>query len=337
MQGRYTYTLFSAECGTDSATIDVSFVNTPNAGIANEINICPNAAPIDLFKQLAGTPDAGGFWSPSLASTSGIFDPTVDASGTYTYTLNNGTCQDASQITITISDDISAGQDTDLALCISNGSVNLLEHLKGNPSTGGIWFPKLQSDTSIFNPLVDKPGKYTYTTTDACGTDAAVLTISISSKTVVTDYSIVLTEFSNSNSISITISNPSDFEYSLDGVSYQSQPNFNNLKGGHYTVFGREIKGCGFFKETVYILDYPRFFTPNNDGRNDAWQLLGLTTEKYTLYIFDRYGKLLKQFKPSDNRWDGTYKGKAMPTNDYWFKLIFEDGLIKTGHFTLKR
>jgi len=37
------------------------------------------------------------------------------------------------------------------------------------------------------------------------------------------------------------------------------------------------------------------------------------------------------------NYWDGIYNGKLMPSTDYWFKLIFEDGRNKVGHFTLKR
>ncbi len=41
--------------------------------------------PADLFNFLAGSPDTGGSWSPTLASGTGVFDPSVDTAGTYTY------------------------------------------------------------------------------------------------------------------------------------------------------------------------------------------------------------------------------------------------------------
>ena len=32
-----------------------------------------------------------------------------------------------------------------------------------------------------------------------------------------------------------------------------------------------------------------------------------------TIYIFDRYGKLLKQLSPLGQGWDGTFNGKPLP------------------------
>ncbi|MCK0127031.1 hypothetical protein MWU76_21765, partial [Gelidibacter sp. F2691] len=36
---------------------------------------------------LGGTPETGGTWSPALASGSGMFNPSVDTAGVYTYTV----------------------------------------------------------------------------------------------------------------------------------------------------------------------------------------------------------------------------------------------------------
>ncbi|MFD2434662.1 T9SS type B sorting domain-containing protein [Mesonia maritima] len=60
------------------------------------------------------------------------------------------------------------------------------------------------------------------------------------------------------------------------------------------------------------------------------------------IHIFDRYGKLLKSIKPSQAGWDGTYHGKQMPANDYWFLVEYKDrnnGQPREfrSHFTLKR
>ncbi|MDB4114903.1 T9SS type B sorting domain-containing protein, partial [Flavobacteriaceae bacterium] len=58
------------------------------------------------------------------------------------------------------------------------------------------------------------------------------------------------------------------------------------------------------------------------------------------IYIFDRYGKLLKQISPLTPGWDGTYNGNALPSSDYWFRVEYtEQGIQKEirGHFSLKR
>ena len=58
------------------------------------------------------------------------------------------------------------------------------------------------------------------------------------------------------------------------------------------------------------------------------------------IYIFDRYGKLLKSMSLNNNYWDGLYNGVRLPSSDYWFQieLVRLDGtpLIKQGHFSLK-
>ena len=40
------------------------------------------------------------------------------------------------------------------------------------------------------------------------------------------------------------------------------------------------------------------------------------------VYIFDRFGKLLKELDPLSKGWDGTYLGKPMPATDYWFRTF---------------
>ncbi|WP_344725914.1 T9SS type B sorting domain-containing protein, partial [Corallibacter vietnamensis] len=83
------------------------------------------------------------------------------------------------------------------------------------------------------------------------------------------------------------------------------------------------------------------FFTPNGDGFNDFWHLEMLSNScDYILYIFNRYGKLLKTLTPFDDKWDGTYNGLNMPSSDYWYLVDYDNGqgnLQYKSHFTLKR
>ena len=90
----------------------------------------------------------------------------------------------------------------------------------------------------------------------------------------------------------------------------------------------------------ISVIGHAKFFTPNNDGYNDFWQIKGVNTNyqaNSTVLIYDRYGKLLKQLSVKSDGWDGTFNGKLLPTDDYWFKVFLEDGRVYSGHFSLKR
>jgi gliding motility-associated-like protein len=92
----------------------------------------------------------------------------------------------------------------------------------------------------------------------------------------------------------------------------------------------------------VLIIGYPKFFTPNGDTYNDTWNIKGLVelSSNSRIYIFDRYGKLLKDISPNDSGWDGTFIGRAMPADDYWFTVEYaEQNTVKKfkSHFSLKR
>jgi gliding motility-associated-like protein len=141
------------------------------------------------------------------------------------------------------------------------------------------------------------------------------------------------------NTIEVHVSENSvgNYEYSLDGITFQDSNIFDNLEAGIYTVYVRDKNGCGTVNEEIYILNYPKFFTPNSDGINDAWQIKFAFYEPGMLtYIFDRYGKLLKELK-YDEAWDGKYNGRELPGTDYWFKVVRSNGKIYRGHFSLKR
>ncbi|WCM41727.1 T9SS type B sorting domain-containing protein [Flavobacterium sp. CBA20B-1] len=132
-------------------------------------------------------------------------------------------------------------------------------------------------------------------------------------------------------------------EYKLDNGPWQDSNIFLDVTPGEHTVYVR-IQGepCEASK-VINVMDYPKYFTPNNDGYNDTWNIWSLKNQPNAkIYIFDRFGKLLKQLSGASEGWDGTFNGKPMPSTDYWFKAEYVDpktGLTKevTGHFSLKR
>ena len=86
------------------------------------------------------------------------------------------------------------------------------------------------------------------------------------------------------------------------------------------------------------VIDGPKFFSPNNDGFHDYWQIKNIN--KYPnsrIFIFDRYGKLLKEFTENSVGWDGFYNKKALMSDDYWYRVKLSNGQIFSGHFSLIR
>ena len=92
--------------------------------------------------------------------------------------------------------------------------------------------------------------------------------------------------------------------------------------------------------QTIAVIGAPKFFTPNGDGFNDFWNVKGVNAnfnKNTIIYIYDRYGKLLKQIMPFSQGWDGTFIGQPLPSDDYWYTMKLEDGREAKGHFSLKR
>ncbi|QGK76115.1 T9SS type B sorting domain-containing protein [Flavobacterium sp. SLB02] len=145
-------------------------------------------------------------------------------------------------------------------------------------------------------------------------------------------------ELSDNNFIEIIAEGYGDFEYSIDGINYQDSNYFSDVQGGNYIAYVRDKEGCGEDSKEVTVIDYPKFFTPNNDGHNDLWQISVIKKfPNSKISIFDRYGKLLKELSSNDSGWDGFYNGKEMLSDDYWFRANFNNKVVFSGHFALKR
>lgn len=131
-----------------------------------------------------------------------------------------------------------------------------------------------------------------------------------------------------------------DYEFALNSGFYQDDPIFEDVPNGPFQLQIRDKNGCGILQYTGVALGYPKYFSPNGDGINDGWTIEGLSADynsETVVYIYDRYGRLLRKFKPYYDQWDGTYNGEPMPSTDYWFQGYLEDGSQFKGHFSLFR
>ncbi|MDC0858299.1 T9SS type B sorting domain-containing protein [Flavobacteriaceae bacterium] len=157
------------------------------------------------------------------------------------------------------------------------------------------------------------------------------------------NYNIQVTDaFESQHNITATADGAGEYIFQLDDNPFQESGYFINVVPGSHTITIKDIYGCGSVTTEVAVIDFPRFITPNQDGYHDTWNILGISVGDPTakIYIFDRFGKLLKQISPTSEGWDGTYNGNPLPSNDYWFRVEYTENNIKkefSGHFTLKR
>ncbi len=165
------------------------------------------------------------------------------------------------------------------------------------------------------------------------------------------DQVMVIDDFVNSDqtdpyNIEIVAQGTGDYEYAINGGEFQDDPQFFDVPPGVNTVIINDKNGCGTTEPIEFlVVGYPKFFTPNGDGIHDNWNILGIETlSNPAVFIFDRYGKLLKQLDGTTLGWDGTFNGRALPSSDYWFRLDYErddNGVFVARsvrrHFTLVR
>jgi len=139
------------------------------------------------------------------------------------------------------------------------------------------------------------------------------------------------------------------YSYYSDAKAEQPLEDYHVNRNGIYYIKATNKYGCEIIKSVVIkvnppppmVITAPNTFTPNNDGVNDTFSFTAIGNYTFlSLKIFSRNGQLIKEFKSQDQYWDGTSKGKKMPTGVYYWVFecrddYFGDLLHKGGSITL--
>lgn len=195
----------------------------------------------------------------------------------------------------------------------------------------------------------EQPGEYTVETVmlgvenpPNCNYNSTTVTV-LESSTAIATYSIT-DDFEDHATITITVTNGGGtYQYQLDDGPFQNSNEFHDvLSGDHIVTIIDTYGNCGEYELPVFVLKYPKFFTPNGDGVNDTWNIGNLFNQpEAKINIFDRFGKFIIQITPSGIGWNGTYNSRQLPSTDYWFVIFYkgrngEDKEFK-ANFSLKR
>lgn len=115
--------------------------------------------------------------------------------------------------------------------------------------------------------------------------------------------------------------------YSVDNTDFEavSGANFRSLEvntQGFYQVYVYE-PGCNFMSPSPFwvevyscVIKYPNVFTPNGDGKNDMFEIYGMTEfPGSSLIVYNRWGQIVYENKDYRNNWNGG----ELPEGVYYF------------------
>ena len=361
LAGTYTITYATpspdSACESEDATIEIVIISNSAATIAYPQSVFCQSDAIQPV-QITGFYPSGIFSASSglaIDSITGAINPSLSTPGNYTITYSqagSGSCVPVpAETSVSILSSPTAPDLSDGQICIDE-TGNVIRGFILNTGLDAaqydfIWFLNGVEIPNSNLPVIDaiSGGTYLLQITDnasGCSVNANAL---ITVVEVPSEISVSGPQtFTDNEPIVVTVSGGSgNFYYQLNNGDVQEFNQFENPGPGIHEIIVTDQSECTNEVIIFTILDYPKFFTPNGDGRNDEWSVKHLEGfESAVIYIYDRYGKLL--IKLSENeKWNGKYNGRDMPATDYWFVLEYQnsgDGNHKekfVNHFSLKR
>jgi gliding motility-associated-like protein len=341
-------TFLSLTAGPYTVTVRDSLVNTFDIAViitqpASALAVTTTQTDVVCFGAATGTAIAsatGGTspysysWNTSPVQSS----PTASDLGAGIYTV---TITDANGCTATAN--VTISQPTAITLTItqvnvlcnggSDGSATVAASGGTGPYTYS-WNTSPLQTTATINGLVT--GSYTVTVTDSEGcmaTGTALITEPGALSLDATPSSASCPD-SPDGSITLVITggtSPYGVIWS-DGITTQNR---TGLLPTTYSVVVTDANGCAETLDTEVdytgsfaCLSIPQIITPNGDGHNDEWIIKNIDIyPDAEVLVFNRWGRLIyRERNILSNPWDGTFKGKLVPTDSYHYILYLNDG-----------
>jgi len=113
----------------------------------------------------------------------------------------------------------------------------------------------------------------------------------------------------------------------LDG---SSNPVYTVTQPGAYSLTATNT--CGSATDEVIVskgackVSIPTAFTPNRDGKNDFFKILGTeTVTAFNLKIFNRWGQMVFETSDKNKGWDGRLNGADADAGIFVFILTYTD------------
>lgn len=308
--GIYSVTVTSPQGCKAAGTVAITLDAPVDAGLPKDTTFCGQGS-------LTGRTTSGGtyVWNTGAAGPS----IPVTTTGLYWMEVDRGSCsdRDSTQVTIASTPVVSLGNDT--SVCVSNGYT-----LIPNAQPAGSTY-RWQDGNTNASYIVIQTGVYSVRVVNpqGCADSASV---------AINGLPLPVIDF-GSGSIPFCPGEVISIRPGVDSVPYTWQDGSTDsvylVKGpGTYTATATNVCGSATASILVYqgvcIVRVPSAFTPNGDGINDIFKVLGTeSVDRFEFAIYNRWGQLV--FKTSDplHGWDGTFHGIAQPQDAYVYDVHF--------------
>ena len=365
--GTYTYTLTNS-CGTYTNQVEVTVTLAPNAGVDNSLTICAGDSPTDLFAILGTGAQSGGVWSPALTSGTGVFDPSIDASSIYTYTvvaLAPCSPDSTAEISVTINDSPTIiVLDSDPKFClVDNPTVTDLS-VSIRPTGTVNWYDDIALTIPLIftDSLVDGEDYYA-TQTNSTGCESSIpvqINVTVNDTPTPTLDDAAMEYCINDNpTISTLSSNIVEYDSNLDNLRwYDTSTEGSAISNSslltnitYYVALVDQVTGCESSIRLEVIPDLtacgkliiPDGFSPNGDGTNDTFDVdnLVILYPNFEMEIYNRNGNIVYKGNANSPRFDGTSNQSRivskgdLPVGVYFYIFNFNDGENKSEQGSL--
>jgi len=308
--------------------VQISVVPPPTINLGNDTTFC-DSAPLILN---AGNQFIAYLWNEG-STTQSI---EITGAGTYSVQITDAMgCKNSDTIRVSTkpSPEAQAGENAEFCL---GDSVQLT-------ASGGInylWNSELPHQSYV-SPATSTDYVVTVFAENGC-TDTDTLTVIINQPPKVLNVSV-----SDDKRVTISVESNHEPVYVVHyGSRLVEQPEnviTGLMSGNSYIVDIVDTLGCKTSVTIVIPVEQlpiiiPSAFTPNGDGFNDRWEIVGIEDfPEAHIKIFDKWGKFLAHYRGKDEGWDGMYNNQYLPTDTYWYVVALENGYQAIGSVTLIR
>ncbi len=248
---------------------------------------------------------------PDAQNNTGVLTSPMNITGTTTIYIRfqkSGVCPNIASITVTIKIPKHSAVLSNKIIC-----PNTLTSLDAGSGFDSYHWSTGATTQSISN--VSSGAYYVDLTFDGC-TYRQTVDVTESTLPVITLIEI------NGSTVTIGASGGTPpYEYSVDGITWQSSNVFYNVPRGNHVAHVRDSNRCEEATRPFVIINLINTITPNLDGYNDAIDYSALMNNENIIFrIFDRYGA--EVFRGSNSNkftWDGKIAGRPVNTATYWY------------------
>lgn len=316
-------------CESSRAEITVNVLPNPSQPIVNDENICQ-----DYPSNALSATGNNLLWYTSLSGGIGSATapiPSTNIAGNFSFWVSqtvNGCESERAKINVIVLPKPFSTKLKDTYIC--DGGSTTLDVGTEFPSSVWNTVPPVDSQTLP----VSNVGTYQVTLTGQNGCKA------IQTVKVLAGITPIITNILTGESfIEITAvgGNP-PYSFSIDnGVTWQQSNIFNNIKAGVYTVLVKSTLNECLTSKEVAVIFIPNVITANVDGINDFFKIKNIEFfPNAKLIIYDRFGKMIFSSKNYLDFWDGSYNGRKISSDTFWYNLDLGNGYKKSGWILVK-